>query len=64
MLVDSVVLCRDDRDDSLSDEEAVAAGYCLSQFESVRGEIERNTERARAVVVAYVVKWSLKRVSS
>ncbi|CAM9966712.1 unnamed protein product [Ascophyllum nodosum] len=32
----SVVLCRDDRDDSLSDEEAVAAGYCLSQFESVR----------------------------
>lgn len=30
----SVVICRYDRDESLSDEAAVAAGYCLTQLES------------------------------
>ena len=46
----SEVLCRYDRDDDLSDTEAVAGGYCLPQLESVSGTELRYEQCKRTAI--------------
>lgn len=59
--VNSAVICRYDRPDDLTDEEAVLAGYCNPQYESVEGAIKAGMRVCGSVGNRTAKRWAVSR---